>query len=420
MIGYAPSVRFRVGVNPGGGRLLQPGMITIGLATVIITMAAFFRVPILPDIGQDLSMSVSDLGTFTAVFAVGRLAVDIPAGRLADRIRPGRMMAAAAFVVSLGSLMLAAAPGRTVAYVGSLLLGIGSALTNTTGMTYFSTATGLDRRGVSMSIGSAGLLVGQAIGPTVAGLVALAGGWRMTEVVAAIIACTLAGVLVRWGTVSLPAHRSGGFVPGREGSSPSDSKRGIPSAYRAVLYLVPFVTFASLGSMTQTLIPVIGDEDLGLSAGSIGLALGMGGVARLVSSIVAGQVSDRVSRKSALVPGMLAQGAGIALLAAGPSLSLWLIAIVIIGLGSLGVAVSGTMLADLSRGSGVGRQFGPFRFVGDIGLITGPPIVAWLFENHGTVAAVLPLAMVVVAVGLGVALLVPETRWLEDDDPAQA
>jgi MFS family permease len=209
-------------------------------------------------------------------------------------------------------------------------------------------------------------------------------------------------------------------VPGREGPSLFDAGRRIPSLYRAVLYLVPLVTFASLGSMTQTLIPVIGDEDLGLSAGSIGLALGIGGIARLVSSIVAGQVSDRVSRKSALVPGMLAQGAGIALLAAGPSLFLWLTAIVIIGLGSLGVAVSGTMLADLSRGSGVGRQFGPFRFVGDVGLIAGPPIVAWLFENHGTAAAVIPLAVVVIAVGLAVAFLVPETRWLEEDDPTQA
>ncbi|NNC91424.1 MAG: MFS transporter, partial [Acidimicrobiia bacterium] len=132
----------------------------IGLATVVITMAAFFRVPLLPDIGEELSMSAADLGFLTTVFALGRLVTDIPAGRMADRFHVGRMMSNSAMLVGLGSLTLALAPVSLVAYLAAFVLGLGSALTNTTGMTYFSSTATADRRGASVSIFAAGLLVG--------------------------------------------------------------------------------------------------------------------------------------------------------------------------------------------------------------------------------------------------------------------
>ena len=119
---------------------------TIGLAMIVIPIAAFFRTPLLPKIGDDLSMSAADLGAFTTIFAIGRLLVDIPAGRLADRIPPARMMAHSAFVVGLGSILLGMAPVSSVAYGAGFLLGIGSALTVTTGMTYFSSVASRERR----------------------------------------------------------------------------------------------------------------------------------------------------------------------------------------------------------------------------------------------------------------------------------
>lgn len=393
--------------------MLFRNALPIGLAMVVITTAAFFRVPLLPEIGEDLSMSAADLGALTTVFALGRLITDIPAGRLADKIRASRMMANSAVLVGLASLLLAMAPVALVAYGASFLLGLGSALTNTTGMTHFSSATSHARRGASVSIFAAGLLVGQAIGPTLGGLVSSVGGWRVAQVVAGLLAFLAAGALVGFGR----RPSSGASSPGPLAASPHARGPDISIWYRGLLYLVPFAMFASLGALSQTLIPIIGDDDLGLSAGVIGLALGLGGVARLVGSIVGGQVSDRISRKSALVPGLLGQAIGIALLAGGSSTAFWLASIIVMGVSSLGIGVAATMLADLSLGTGVGRRLGPFRFAGDLGLVISPFVVARVYESFGTAAAVLPLAGLLAATGLAVALFLPETRWL-DEEPA--
>ena len=398
-------MRSRVNEQSGRDSLLSRGVITMGLVMVVITMTAFFRVPLLPKLGEDLGMSIADLGVLTTIFAAGRLLIDIPAGRLADRIRPSHLMANSALVVGMGSFLLAAAPGPGVAYGGSLLLGVGSALTNTTGMTYFSTSVSVARRGTSVSIFAAGLLFGQAIGPTLGGFIASAGGWRIAEVAAGVIAIAIATTLVGIGRAPAAVGKA----------SPSDKamQPPVPLRFRLLLYMVPFAMFGSLGALTQTLIPIIGDDELSLSTSRIGLALGVGGVCRLIGSIVGGQVADRVSRKSALVPGLVAHAAGIALLATGSSIGIWLTSIIVMGLSSLGIGVAATMLADLSRGSRVGRQLGPFRFVGDLGLIASPVASAWLFQNHGTAAAVLPLAALLGITALAVAVFLPETRWLE-------
>ena len=383
----------------------------IGLATVVITMAAFFRVPLLPDIGGELSMSAADLGVLTTVFALGRLAMDIPAGRLADRFGATHMMANSAMLVALASFTLALAPVSLVAHLAAFVLGLGSALTNTTGMTHFSSTASAERRGASVSIFAAGLLVGQAIGPTLGGLLASLSDWRVAEAAAGVLAVAAAGALVRF---SRRTTGSGGRAAVQtQGMRAAAGRPAIPFRYRGLLYLVPFAMFASLGALSQTLIPIIGGDELGLSSGAIGLALGVGGLFRLIGSIVGGQVADRVSRKSALVPGLLGSAFGVALLAIGSSMIFWLTSIMVMSVSSLGIGVAATMLADLSHGSGVGRRLGPFRFAGDVGLVLSPVIVARVFESFGTGAAVLPVAGILAATGLAVAFFLPETRWLE-------
>ncbi|MGI9647443.1 MAG: MFS transporter [Acidimicrobiia bacterium] len=391
--------------KPGSAEPLLRKSLPIGLTMLALTTAAFFRVPLLPEIADDLSMSAADLGALTTVFALGRLITDIPAGRMADKIRASKMMVRSAMLVGLASFLFAVAPGALVAFVASFLLGLGSALTNTTGLTHFSSATSHARRGASVSIFAAGLLVGQAIGPTMGGLISSLAGWRVALATAGALAVGVSvGLMVR-GRRPAESNPAPAQVPVPPGGP------AIPARYLGLLYLVPFAMFASLGALTQTLIPIIGDDELRLSSGIIGLALGLGGVARLVGSIVGGQVSDRVSRKSALVPGLIGQAIGVALLAVASSTATWLAAIVVMGVSSLGIGVAATIMADFSLGTSVGRRLGPFRFAGDLGLVISPVVIARVFESYGTAAAVLPLAGLLAATGLAVAFFLPETRW---------
>jgi hypothetical protein len=114
-------------------------MVVVGVAVFTITALAFFRVAILPSIGADLAMSTAQLGLFSATYAVGRVLTDLPAGQLADRIPVVSVMRRAAWIVALGSGLLAIAPVSAVAFAGMFVLGVGTALANTSGATYFST-----------------------------------------------------------------------------------------------------------------------------------------------------------------------------------------------------------------------------------------------------------------------------------------
>ena len=362
------------------GGLRESGLVST--AVLALTAIAFFRTALLPEFGRDLSMSTFQLGMLTTAFGIGRLAADLPGGHLADRIRARRLMAVSAGGVALGSLILGLAVVPLGAYVAALVLGISSATTNATGMTFFSNVGGDGHRGTSMAVFSAALLGGQAVGPAVGGLLSSASGWRPTMFVATAAALAVATVLL-----VTQSNQPSQSVASPGHLYPPASREGTTPVSLAVLYSVSFAVFLTLGAVPQTLVPLIGADDLGLGTAAIGLALGVGGLARFAGTFLGGWLSDRVSRKAALVPGLIGQAAGVALLALEPSLVAWLGAIVIMSLASFAVPVAATVLGDITEPGQIGARLGRFRFVGDLGLITGPLVVSALFEGVGRATA---------------------------------
>jgi len=83
----------------------------------------------------------------------------------------------------------------------------------------------------------------------------------------------------------------------------------------------------------------------------------------------------------------------------------------VLSLGSIGTSVAIAVLADVAAPGTLGRLLGRFRFWGDIGLIIGPILTAWLYEAYGKAAAVLPVAALVAACAVAAAVWIPETRW---------
>ncbi len=150
-------------------------------------------------------------------------------------------------------------------------------------------------------------------------------------------------------------------------------------------------------------------ERYGLDAGTIGLALGLGGLCRLVGVLVGGRVSDHVGRKAALVPGMAIMLGGVAMLAIG-GVGAWVAAIVLLSLGTSGLGSAATMLTDLTGGHRIGRRMGTFRLFGDLGLIVGPAVSTSVYVAAGQVATVAVLGALLLAATLTIALVVRETR----------
>jgi MFS family permease len=367
-----------------------------------ITVAAFLRPPLLPDIGRDLTLSSLGLGALGSVFALGRLAADIPAGRLSDSRAPGAMMIASASMVGVGSLGLAVAPTSVVAFLAVFVLGVGSTWTLTTAQAHFATAPRA-RRGLAMSFFAAALLTGQAIGPVVGGAIGSVWDWRVAIGAGAVIAVIVIIPLSRLGPTPPPSAR----VEEREVHPPERRDTRIVLSF---IYLLPAVQFAIGAALIQTLVPILADEDLGLGAGIVGAVLGVGGIARLVSALGAGWIMDNLGRRAALIPGLGLQLAGVVLFAVNGSLgALWL-SVVLVSLGSVSVNVGTTLLADLSEGGRLGPRLGAFRFTGDAAFLVAPVLAGWLLGVQGRTIATAPLIVLTAVVLLGCSIWVPETK----------
>jgi MFS family permease len=369
-----------------------------GGVVLSVAVASFMRAPLLPEIGRDLRLTAADLAMITTAFALGRLVMDLPAGRLADRLPPGRALAGTGIGVALSAGLLAGAGTFVHALVAVFFLGAASALTNTTGMTVFATSAPPERRGVAMASFSMALMTGQTLGPAVGGLIAGIAGWRAAQVVAAVIGV---GVIVACTVVPAGLTR-------RRAAPRHDDAPGLPRSQAFVLAAVPFAVFFTLAALPQTLLPVIGSSELALSTAFIGLALAAGGIARFAGSAVTGAISDRVSRKAALVPSLLAMGVAVLMLAPPPTLGTWLGAVVLLGVASSGIAVAATIIADQVPADTVGRRLGTFRFTGDFGLLAGPAVTGLLYQHSGRAAAMLVTAGVLGGCALAAGLLVTE------------
>ncbi|HSK22932.1 MAG TPA: MFS transporter [Egicoccus sp.] len=382
-------------------------MALVGASVFAISVVSHFRTPLLPAIGAELGLAAGRLGLITTTFAAGRLLADLPAGFLVDRLGIRRVFVIAGIALGLGGMAFTMATGAGLVYVAAGLLGMASALANTTGMTYFSTVAGAERRGSAMAVFSASLLGGQAIGPTIGGAIADLGTWRTSMLVAALLGVLLA--------VLGAASRAFGWFAARRVARPSDTRPDVAIGalgplQRVALYGIPFSSMFMLGSLPQTLVPIIGGDTLGLSTTTIGLALGMGGVVRMVGAPVGGWLSDRISRKGVLVPALFLQAAGVSLLAVATSVRLWLASIVLLSLFSFSGVVAATVLGDLAGGQRMGRRLGSYRFVGDGGLLIGPAVTGLLYQHVGQAPAVLVVSVLLGVVAVLVAVVLPETR----------
>ena len=373
----------------------------MGAGLFSITVVAFLRPPLLPDLGRDLDLSAVGLSALASTFAMGRMVADIPAGRSTDRFAPGPMMAFAALLVTIGTAGMAASQSAVLLFGSSFVLGLGSSWALATGIAFFAAAP-KERRGASLSLFGGSLLTGQAAGPALAGAAALTLGWR---------GVLLGGAFVTTATgLSMFRLRRTELARSSPVQNQTPTLTSVPPRVFYVIYLLPAVQFAVGAAIIQTLIPLIADDALGYSSGVIGLALGLGGLARLLAAVVAGQVSDRVTRKAALIPGLVLQVAGLVAFAADGGVVGWWMTIGLLTLGSMSVNVGSTILADLTEGAAMGKRLGAFRFTGDAAFLAAPLITGALFESRGVFLSAMPLLGFSIFVLIASITIIPETN----------
>ena len=385
--------------------ILRPPLPLVAGVVFAVALASFFRVPVLPDIARDLSLSAGQLSLITTAFAVGRLVVDLPAGRVADAFPVHRVLAGAGLALCLGSVLLGLSGSLAQAIAASAVLGVASSVTNTTAMAQFSTSVPAERRGSAMAVFSMSLLSGQTFGPALGGVLAGLNSWRTSVAGAGVVGLAVTVVCLTRGRRARFGH-----APAVDAAANGNETISLTVGERVVLAAVPFSVFFGMAALPSTLVPLIGAREVGLSVSVIGAVLGIGGLSRFIGAAVTGTVSDRLSRKAALVPNLAVMSAGALLLVFETTFVTWTAAVVLFSLGSTGMSVAATILGDRASAGRAGRQLSGFRFTGDLGLLTGPLVVGWAYEGLGRAEAVSVVALLLIACAVASAILIKEGR----------
>jgi MFS family permease len=160
-----------------------------------------------------------------------------------------------------------------------------------------------ERRGFAIAIHAVGPNVGESIAPLLIGVLLLYFSWRNVLFLNLIPGLVIAVVL--WKFLFGKAEMQ---LKGKAGVSFSHYLSGIVSMGRNP-HLLLLVCVAGMRSMTQsglnTFLPLYLAHDLGLSSALVGLYISVAHTAGMISTPLAGVISDRSGRKPVLSTGLI-------------------------------------------------------------------------------------------------------------------
>lgn len=249
-------------------------------------------VTVFPLLKLEWGLSDAQLGLAVTLFTIGRSAISLPAGWLADRVGMLRVMRPAVFFWSI----LAALSGWTSSFFSfiSFRAGVGLAdgVNGPLDLAYLGRISPENKRGLFISIYSTALYAGSALGIVFAGAIGDRYGWRSVLIIPALL-----GLLAAFGLRFLPEN----LVDSMK-TIPSETKK--PDRFSwflngpiPLLFLGgSFGVFASTGLVSW--LPTYLTRQFGLSLTQAGVITGglilPGSVA---GTLLGGWLADRLSTR---------------------------------------------------------------------------------------------------------------------------
>lgn len=385
--------------------MLRSLVLPVYLPCFFINGGTAMLVPLLPLYLAAIGVSDSTLGLVIAAAGVGGMVSQVGWGRLIDRWGDNAVMVlavavAAASVVAFGVIASAVALGAL-----RLAGGMGSAGWVLSRQTFLTRMTNPVSRGKAMALFGGTTRTAFLVGPVVAGVVAETFGFGT--------AFALSAGVTGVGLLPLLVWRPAGTQP--NGSAPVRSTRPSLRPHLRALALAGTgqILVITARSGRFVVLPLVG-ADVGLSAGDVGLLVGVGGLADLLLFPVSGVVMDRFGRLFAIVPAFSLMGVGLIVLALANGGLGVTIAAVVIGVGNgLGSGTMLTLSADLAPAVAPSGFLAALGTIRDAGKVAGPAAVGVITEvaNLSVSSTVMGLtaflAAAVIALGIGETLVRP-------------
>ena len=356
--------------------------------------------------------SYSSALTYILAFGLAKAATNYFAGMLADHFGRKPVLVAGWLIAVPVPLLLIFGTSWSWIVAANVVLGISQGLTWSTTVVMKMDLVGPDRRGLAMGFNEAAGYLGVAGAALFTGYLAASYGLRPAPFLlgAAFIAVGLGiSALAVRETHHHAKTEAAGHVDAHSGA-------GAELSTRDVFKLTSFRD-RSLSAVSQAglvnnlndglawgLFPVLFTA-AGLPIEQIGILAAAYPAVWGAVQLVTGAASDRLGRKWLIAGGMGVQAVGLLTVAAGHGFGVWLLAAVLLGIGT--AMVYPTLLAaigDVAHPQWRARSVGVYRLWRDGGFAVGALLAGLLADAYGIPVAIIVVAALTGASGLLVAL----------------
>jgi MFS transporter, DHA2 family, metal-tetracycline-proton antiporter len=169
-----------------------PGLLAVLVPAILVTVTASDMVNLmLPSLGAEFGASEAELAWVVTGFLL-MFSVGVPLyGRISDRVSLRRLFAFALLTYAAGSLICALSPDLLVLVIGRIVTGIGAAAIPVLSIIAVTRLLPADKRGIGISVVSAGAGIGTAAGPALGGGIGQLLGWRALFWIMLVVALAL-------------------------------------------------------------------------------------------------------------------------------------------------------------------------------------------------------------------------------------
>jgi branched-chain amino acid transport system ATP-binding protein len=371
---------------------------------------------LLPNIRDAFGLSQTGILTVVAVTALGALVLQLPIAVLADRSNRVHLTLAGAAVWAVFSVFTGLAAATWMLVVARIGSGIGRAVVDPTHNSLLSDYYPVDRRPAVFSFHRAANVVGQFLGPLLAGGLAAAFGWRAPFFVFAVptVLLVVAGLRMREPRRGAQERRAAGAS-----EEAAEEEEPIPSfaeswrllwkveVLRRIWYAVPFLAVSIVGFVS--LAGLLYEDVYALDELQRGYLAALVEPFQLLGLAVGARLGTRLFLRDPALVFRFLRGVAVACAALAAVFAvapwLWLTVVANVALTSVLAVLLPGLLATLSlaipaRARAVGFSIASWWAIPGLVLL---PLIGWVADNVGMRAGMLLLTPILLVGGLVIA-----------------
>lgn len=369
-------------------------------------------VPVVPLYARSFDVPLAAIGATIAAYGLARFLSSLPAGQISDRFGRRHALAIGGLVTVLGNVLCALSTSYLPFLGARFVAGFGAGFVITASQIILADISTPERRGRIMSTYSGVFAFAVGMGPVPGGFLAEHFGlaapfWAYS----AMGAWAAALAWLRVPETRLLRSATSGPSAGPKPSFGTQLRLLTSQRPFLLVSLVGFATFFARTGALFNIIPVLGQERLGLGTDQIGLGLATISVMAVVLAYPSGVLSDRFGRKLLIVPSTLLTGTSFIFFLLAPSYLWFMVSCVIWSIAAgIGASAPAAYAADITPPGMNAAAMSSFRMLGETGYVIGPLLLGLAADALGVDAALGLTSAFVVMVGLAFFRFAPESR----------